>query len=138
MKHFFRCVFIVVGSISFASSFLGCASMLKSATNPNYSLNQGNIELNLRSGRTTKAEVLEKFGSPNIVTRDGACREVWMYQRAMQSSQRDQLSSYATLLLAGQSRHRKSFVSASRMVTLIIKFNSHDVVEDFSSRTSCF
>ncbi|MBX9578583.1 MAG: hypothetical protein K2W97_08950 [Chthoniobacterales bacterium] len=94
--------------------------------------------MNLHSGSTTKIEVLEKFGSPNVVTRDGAGREVWTYQRAMQASQRDAISGFWTLFLVGQSRHQSGFENTSRMITLIIKFNSHDVVEDFNSRTSNF
>lgn len=116
----------------------GCASMLQPVTTANSALTQGNVELNLHSGSTTKAEVLEKFGAPNVVTRDGAGREVWTYQRAMQASQRDAISGFWTLFLAGQSRKQAGFENTSRMITLIIKFNSHDVIEDFNSRTSNF
>ena len=116
----------------------GCASMLQPVTTTNSNLTQGNVEMNLRSGSTTKAEVLEKFGSPNVVTRDGQGKEVWTYQRAMQASQRDAVSGFWTLFLVGQSRHQGGFENTSRMITLIIKFNSHDIVEDFNSRTSNF
>ena len=95
-------------------------------------------QMNLRSGTTTKVEGLEKFGSPNVVTRDGQGKEVWTYQRAIQASQRDAVSGFWTLFLVGQSRHQGAFENTSRMITLIIKFNSHDVVEDFNSRTSNF
>lgn len=120
------------------SLFSGCTSMLQPVTTTNSSLTQGNVEMNLHSGSTTKAEVLEKFGSPNVVTRDAAGREVWTYQRSMQASQRDAVSGFWTLFLVGQSRHQSGFENTSRMMTLIIKFNSHDVVEDFNSRTSNF
>ena len=43
--------------------------------------------MNLEVGKTTKANVLETFGSPNITTRDGAGREVWTYQRQAQVAQ---------------------------------------------------
>ena len=49
---------------------------------PNPDLTQGNVQLHLVVGETTKAEVLEVFGAPNITTRDGAGRETWSYQRA--------------------------------------------------------
>ena len=54
----------------------------------NSALTQGNVQLNLQVGKTTKADVLEKFGSPNITTRDGAGQEVWSYQRMATVSQR--------------------------------------------------
>ena len=43
--------------------------------------------MNLTVGVTSKFKVREKFGAPNITTRDGAGREVWTYQRAGQISQ---------------------------------------------------
>lgn len=42
----------------------------------NSALTQGNVQLNLKVGETSKAEVLEKFGSPNITTRDASGSEV--------------------------------------------------------------
>lgn len=127
---------VVMSSI--ASLFFGCASMLQPVTTTNSSLTQGNVEMSLHPRITSKAEVLEKFGSPNIVTRDGNGKEVWTYQRAMQASQKDSLSSFWTLLLAGQSRHQCDFENTSKMITLIINFNSRDIVEDFHSRSSNF
>jgi outer membrane protein assembly factor BamE (lipoprotein component of BamABCDE complex) len=116
----------------------GCTSMLQPVTTTNSNLTQGNIEMNLRSGQTTKAEVLQAFGSPNVVTRDGKGNEVWTYQRAMQASQQDANSGFWTLFFVGKSRNQSVFETTSRMITLIIKFTNHDVVEDFNSRTSHF
>lgn len=94
--------------------------------------------MNLEVGQTTKAEVLENFGSPNITTRDGAGREVWTYQRQAQASQSTSQSDYWTIILAGEAGSSSGFESTSRMMTLIIKFNSNDVVDDFRSRASNF
>ena len=58
--------------------------------------------MKLHTGRTTKAEVFEKFGPTNIVTRDGAGCEVWSYQRAMQAFQGDAVISFWRLFLVGQ------------------------------------
>lgn len=107
-------------------------------TERNSQLTQGNIQMNLIVGKTTKAEVLEKFGAPNITTRDGAGREVWTYQRAAQVAQSSGDSGYWTVILAGHSSDASGFESSSRMTTLIIKFNNDDVVTDFRSRTSNF
>lgn len=116
----------------------GCVSPPKPLTERNSQLTQGNVQMNLVVGKTTKAEVLENFGSPNITTRDGAGREVWSYQRAAQVSQSSSQSGYWTILLAGQSTTASGFESSSRMLTLIIKFDSNDIVTDFRSRTSNF
>ena len=104
----------------------------------NTALTQGNIQMHLVVDQTTKAEVLETFGAPNITTRDGSGQEVWTYQRAAQVTQSSNRSGYWTVILAGQSASASGFETGSRMITLIIKLDSNDVVTDFRSRTSDF
>ena len=60
----------------------GCVAPPQPLTEKNSSLTQGNVQMNLIVGDTSKAYVLEAFGSANVTTRDGAGREVWSYQRA--------------------------------------------------------
>lgn len=116
----------------------GCVAPPQPVSNRNSELTQGNVQLNLKVGSTTKAEVLETFGAPNITTRDGAGREVWTYQRAGQAAQSSSQSGYWTVILAGQSSSASGFESTSRMMTLIIKFDANDIVDDFRSRSSNF
>lgn len=116
----------------------GCATTSQPVTQRNSQLTQGNVQMNLVVGKTTKAEVLENFGAPNITTKDGSGREVWTYQRAAQVSQSSSQSGYWTIILGGQSSSSSGFESSSRMITLIIKFDKNDVVTDFRSRTSNF
>ncbi|MEE2692464.1 MAG: hypothetical protein VX640_13080 [Pseudomonadota bacterium] len=92
----------------------------------------------LKVGETTKSEVLDAFGAPNITTRDGSGREVWSYQRAATVAQASSSSNYWTIILAGQSNQAAGFSQSSRMITLIIKFDENDVVSDFRSRESNF
>lgn len=127
-------MFAALASLSLAA----CATAPMPVDQRNSQLTQGNVQLNLKVGETTKAEVLEKFGSPNITTRDGASQEVWSYQRMATVSQSASSSSYWTILLAGQSKSAEGFSQSSRTMTLIIKFDSRDVVSDFRSRTSDF
>ena len=69
---------ILAGALALA----GCAASTPGPESlHNSEFTQGNVQLNLKVGLTTKAEVLEKFGSPNITTRDGAGQEVWSYQK---------------------------------------------------------
>lgn len=125
-------------NICFLIFIASCTPKYQPITERNSELTQGNVQMNLIAGKTTKAQVLEKFGSPNITTRDGAGREVWSYQRAAQVSQSQSQSNYWTIIFAGNSSNAGGFENTSRMMTLIIKFNSNDVVEDFRSRTSNF
>jgi len=117
----------------------GCvASNPKPLTQRNSQLTQGNVQMNLVVGKTTKAEVLEVFGAPNITTRDGKGNEVWTYQRAAHVSQGSGQENYWTVVLAGQRNYNSGFETSSSMITLIIKFGANDVVSDFNSRTSNF
>lgn len=125
-------------SLALTTTLFGCVTPPQPLTERNSQLTQGNVQMNIAVGKTTKAEVLENFGSPNITTRDGAGREVWTYQRAAQVSQSSSQSGYWTVILAGKSSEASGFESSSRMITLIIKFDENDVVSDFRSRTSNF
>ncbi len=115
-----------------------CAPAYQPLTERNSTLTQGNVQLNLQVGKTTKAHVLETFGSPNITTRDGSGREVWTYQRSAQVTQSSSESGYWSILIVGQSFDSSGLETSTRMITLIIKFDSDDVVVDFRSQTSDF
>jgi len=127
-----------IGALLLAVGVAGCATAPAPVDQRNSALTQGNVQLNLKVGETTKTEVLDKFGSPNITTRDGSGQEVWSYQRMATVSQSSSSSSYWTILLAGGSKSADGFSQSSRTMTLIIKFDGKDVVSDFRSRTSDF
>ena len=101
-------------------------------------LTQGNVQMNLKVGVTTKSDVLNTFGSPNITTRDASGEEVWSYQRQATVSQSSDSSNYWTVFLTGESKSASGFSQSSRMMTLIITFNKNDVVSDFRSRSVDF
>ncbi len=131
-----------------ASGFVICVTLIiqtalaKEKPQPvdqrNSSLTQGNVQMNLAVGKTTKAEVLEIFGAPNITTRDGAGREVWSYQRHATVAQSSSSGSLFTILFFGKSSSADGFSQSMRTMTLVIKFDAQDVVVDFRSRSSEF
>lgn len=117
----------------------GCATAPPAPVDARNSiLTQGNVQMNLKVGITTKADVLNTFGSPNITTRDASGEEVWSYQRQATVSQSSDSANYWSIFLTGESRSAAGFSQSSRMMTLIITFNKNDVVSDFRSRTSDF
>jgi outer membrane protein assembly factor BamE (lipoprotein component of BamABCDE complex) len=124
--------------LSLSIFLVSCVSAPQPLSDRNSQLTQGNVQLNLKVGITSKAEVLDKFGSPNITTRDGSGKEVWTYQRQAQVAQSSAASGGWSILLIGQSTNAAGFESSSRMITLIIKFDASDVVSDFRSRASNF
>ena len=96
------------------------------------------VQMNVEVGKTTKADVLETFGAPNITTRDSSGNEVWTYQRQAQVSQSSSSSGFIFVIIAGKSAEASGFETSSKMMTLIIKFDGNDLVTDFKSRESNF
>jgi outer membrane protein assembly factor BamE (lipoprotein component of BamABCDE complex) len=115
-------------------TLLFCSCATQPDPKPNPDLTQGNVQLHLVVGETTKAEVLEVFGAPNITTRDGSGRETWSYQRAANVTT-SSTTGFWVVLVGGNAT---GFESSSRMMTLIIKFDENDIVADFRSRSSSF
>ena len=128
---------LVAGLIS-AGFLVGCGASTTPVDDRNSAMTQGNVQMNVAVGKTTKTEILEVFGAPNITTRDSSGQETWTYQRSGQVAQSNSETGYWNIIFAGQAYSNSGFASNSRMMTLIIKFNSKDVVTDFSSRTSNF
>lgn len=133
-RYFGLLATVVLSSLVLA----GCMPTPQPVSDRNSQLTQGNVQLSIQVGKTTKAQVLESFGAPNVTTRDGSRKEVWTYQRSAQVTQSSSKEGYWTILLAGQSGSSAGFKTSSRMITLIIKFDENDVVSDFNSRTSNF
>jgi outer membrane protein assembly factor BamE (lipoprotein component of BamABCDE complex) len=115
-----------------------CATQPMPVDQRNSALTQGNVQMNIRVGETTKADILEVFGGPNVTTRDASGQEVWSYQRAATIVQSQESSNYWTVILTGGSNTAAGFQQTQSMITLIIKFDANDVVSDFRSRTSTF
>lgn len=104
----------------------------------NSNLTHGQVQLTLKKGVTTKTEVLETFGAPNITTIDAAEREVWTYQRNATVANSNSSSSYGTVILFGANSKAAGFEQSSKTITLIIKFDDTDKVVDFKSRSTSF
>jgi|TARA_B110000977_G_C10948097_1_gene443584 outer membrane protein assembly factor BamE (lipoprotein component of BamABCDE complex) len=124
--------------ISLTLLLAGCVTAPEPLTKKNSELTQGMVQMKLEVGSTSKTEVLETFGAPNITTRDGKGDEVWTYQRQAQATQSSSQDGYWTIIFAGKSSSASGFETSSRMITLIIKFDNKDIVTDFKSRESNF
>ena len=118
----------------------GCVASQPSqpVTIRNSDLTHGNVQMNLRLGETTQADVLDIFGAPNIATIDSSGREVWSWQKSATVTQSSTTRDYFTVVLFGGSRNASGFEQTQRTMTLIVKFDEHKVVAEFSSRSSEF
>lgn len=127
-------------ALTMASVLAACtaAPPAEPVTARNSELTHGNVQLKLKAGATTQAEVLEAFGAPNVTTIDGSGQEVWTYQRAATVQQDSASSDFWTIILAGGGSDASGFERTQRTMTLIIKFDDADLVSDFRSRSSNF
>lgn len=105
----------------------GCASYGEKEPS-NSPLTAGNVTMNLHKGITTKAEVLAKFGSPNIVTKNRDADEVWNYNRMNFTSRVGEDG--GTLIFWGGSRAVST--ATTKSFDLMITFDDKDVVKDYS------
>lgn len=113
-------------------------------------LTHGMVQMTVRVGQTTQAEVLEAFGAPNITTIDGSGQEMWVYDRhATVTADSSSGFSIGMLLGAGGSgvgggaglgfgKSKSKSSQSSRTMTLVLKFDTRKVVSDFRSRSSSF
>jgi hypothetical protein len=112
-------------------------------------LTYGMVQMTLKVGVTTQAEILETFGGPNITTTDANGGEMWVYDRHATVTTDKSGGFSIGLGLAGGSevgvasglgfgkRESKS-ETFSKSMTIIIKFRQDKVVSDFRSRSSSF
>ena len=126
--------------IALLATLGGCATNQASMGNaaPNSPFTHGNVQLTLKNGVTTQAEVLGTFGAPNVATVDSAGNEVWTYQKNATVSKANESSAYGTVVLFGGSYSSSGFEQSSRTMTLILKFDGSKKVIDFKSMTTSF
>ena len=84
----------------------------------------GVVKSKIEKGVTKQAEILNIFGSPNLVTKNKSNDEVWSYNK-MSVQERAGSTDFFT----GQ---RASVSSSSQSFDLIITFDKNDVVKDYS------
>lgn len=93
-------------------------------TTESSNLTYGIVKSKIVKGETKQSEILELFGSPNIVTKNKSNKEVWSYNKMSVEKKGGQTS-----FLAGE---RASTSSSSKSFDLIISFNDDDTVNDYS------
>lgn len=112
-------------------------------------LTQGMVQMTLRVGTTTQAEIIETFGAPNITTMDASGNQMWVFDRHATVTT-DSSGGFSIGLLAGGGsdvgvggglgfgKRKSKSTTSTRTMTLVIKFDGRGVVSDFKSRSSSF
>ena len=100
-------------------------------------LTLGGVQTKLVNGVTTKAQVMEWFGSPNLVTRakDG---EIWNYTRQGTAAELKNSSVGFWFLIGGSGKSTGFSQSGSYSFDLLVRFNNNDVVADHKVMQTAF
>lgn len=109
----------------------------------------GLVQRGLQPG-LSQADVAERLGSPNIVTRDAAGREAWVYDKVATETERSGrhvgigggglASGASTLGLLGLSAGASSEKarSSQKTLTVVVRFAADGTVESFTFHHSRF
>ena len=109
----------------------------------------GVVQKELRLGQS-QAEVVERLGSPNILTRDKDGREAWVYDRIASdvevSSSGVSLGgvgsgvggTFAGLLGVSGRKSKDKLRSSQRTLTVVVHFSAGSTVESFTWHNSRF
>jgi outer membrane protein assembly factor BamE (lipoprotein component of BamABCDE complex) len=115
---------LLIVMLAIACVTAGCQGKEEQGKSP---LSYGNVKRTIVEGETTQAEILQAFGSPNLVTRNSYDDEVWSYNKM--SADKGQSSSYGSVFLFGGSSATSS--SSTKSFDLIITFDEYDVVRKY-------
>jgi outer membrane protein assembly factor BamE (lipoprotein component of BamABCDE complex) len=118
----------VLVAILLAAATGGCSSTQHSEepAASKSGLTPGGVKLNLEKGKTKQQDVLNAFGTPDLVThKDG--QDIWTYDKT--SYDYEKRSDYATLILIGQGGDRVR--SSSHSTMLIVYFDQRETVTDY-------
>lgn len=124
--------------VSLALVLLAGCSSTKDDSTKDATLTQANVQLNLKKGETTQADVLGAFGAPNIITTDGSGAEVWSYQKNSMTATSSSDGYYATIILAGINSGSGTRNQSTKTATLIIKFDQSKKIKDFKFMSANF
>lgn len=105
----------------------GCATTTSDGPDARSSaLTPGGVKMTIVKGKTTQADCMEAFGTPDLIThRDG--RYIWTYDKTTYDYEKR--SDYLTVIFAGSGGDRVRSSSSSTM--LIIYFDENEVVQDY-------
>ncbi len=115
----------------------GCGGKKEPQAANEKELTLGVVQKEIRPGMS-QADVAEALGSPNIVTKDSAGKETWIYDKIASEASYSTSGGYWTLILFGMSGQQGTSRTTQRTLTVVIKFDKRSNVETLSYHASKF
>jgi outer membrane protein assembly factor BamE (lipoprotein component of BamABCDE complex) len=100
----------------------------------------GVVQKEIRVGMSG-ADIAEALGSPNIVTKDSAGNETWVYDKIASEVSYSKDSGGTGLIInlfGGYNREAGAVSTTQKTLTVVIKYDAKGLVESFSYHASKF
>ncbi len=127
--------------LGFAALAAGCTTATEPqqqlASTAEREMTLGVVQKEIRAG-LAQGEVVTALGSPNIVMRDGAGRETWVYDKVASEASYSNSERYGTILVLGGGSAAGASSRSQRTLTVVIRFGPDQRVETFSYHASRF
>jgi hypothetical protein len=145
----FRVMGVTVAVLATAVGVAAAGDGAKAREGASSAFTLGVVQKELRLGQS-QAEVVERLGSPNILTRDGDGREAWVYDRIASDVEVSSAGvslgglgsgvggTFAGLLGISGSKSKDKLRSSQRTLTVVVRFSVASTVESFTWHNSRF
>jgi hypothetical protein len=149
----FRTVVVAVVAAAAAAAFVppaaGAGEGAKAKDAPASAFTLGVVQKGLRPG-LSQADVAERLGAPNILTRDAEGREAWVYDKVSTENEASSRSvgvggggsgvgsTFAGLLGIRAGMRSDKAKSSQRTLTVVVRFSAAGTVDGFTWHDSQF
>lgn len=97
----------------------------------------GQVQTSIHQGMA-QDQVIACLGSPNIVTKDDAGNETWIYDKIASESAYSSSAGGASLILLGVNKSAGAYETTQKTLTVMIKFDAKRRVSTFNYHQSKF
>jgi len=145
----FRTVVVALVVVAVGVVRAGAGDRAKAKETPSSAFTLGVVQKELRPG-LSQADVAERLGAPNILTRDGEGREAWVYDKVSSEAEASSGSigiagggmgvgsTFLGLLGINASKRSDKARSSQRTLTVVVRFSAAGTVETFTWHDSRF
>ncbi len=137
MSRFFMVSYLLVTTTAIAGCMTAADHQRSLGSAGEREMTLGVVQKEIRVGMS-QASVATALGSPNIVTKDDAGKETWIYDKIASEVSYSTSSGGVSLLIAGYGASSGAVAKTQRTLTVVIKYGSNGLVESFTYHGSKF